>query len=109
MTADTGWSTTSTTAAFSGALLVSALVGIPVGCVLDRRGPRAVMTGGSVLAVAAVLAIAYAPDLATFTAAWLLAGVTMAATFYQPPLTRRRRTLGVPGVRRSVLRGERGS
>ncbi|MFF1306549.1 MFS transporter [Streptomyces sp. NPDC058307] len=84
ITAATGWSTTATTAAFSGGLLVSALTGIPVGRILDRRGPRAVMTTGSVLGVVAVLAIAYAPNLAAFTAAWLLAGVAMAATFYQP-------------------------
>ncbi|MBK6012605.1 MFS transporter [Streptomyces sp. MBT53] len=84
ITAATGWSATATTAAFSGALLVSALTGIPVGRILDRRGPRAVMTTGSVLGVVAVLAIAYAHSLAAFTAAWLLAGVAMAATFYQP-------------------------
>ncbi|WP_447034766.1 MFS transporter [Streptomyces sp. DSM 118878] len=99
ITADTGWSTTSTTAAFSGALLVSALVGIPVGRILDRRGPRAVMTGGSVLAVAAVLAIACAPNLAAFTAAWLLAGVAMAATFYHPAFAALTRWWGEQRVR----------
>ncbi|MFI1533341.1 MFS transporter [Streptomyces anandii] len=90
ITAATGWSATAT--AFSGALLVSALTGIPIGRVLDRRGPRAVMTTGSVLGVIAVLAIAKAPNLAAFTAAWLVAGVAMATTFYQPAfaaLTRR--------------------
>jgi len=99
ITADTGWSTTSTTAAFSGALLVSALVGIPVGRVLDRRGPRAVMTGGSVLAATAVLAIAHAPSLAAFTAAWLLAGVAMAATFYHPAFAALTRWWGEQRVR----------
>jgi len=84
ITAATHWSATATTAAFSGGLLVSALTGIPVGRILDRRGPRAVMSTGSVLGVVAVLAIAYAPNLAVFTAAWLLAGVAMASTFYQP-------------------------
>lgn len=84
ITASTGWSTTAATAAFSGALLVSAATGIPVGRILDRRGPRAVMTTGSVLGVTAVLAVAHAPNLITFSAAWLLAGVAMAATFYQP-------------------------
>uniref|UniRef100_UPI004040093F hypothetical protein n=1 Tax=Streptomyces sp. TG1A-60 TaxID=3129111 RepID=UPI004040093F len=54
ITAATGWSTTATTTAFSAALLVSALVGIPVGRIFDERGPRAVMTTGSVLGVAAV-------------------------------------------------------
>ncbi len=83
ITADTGWSTTATTGAFSTALIVSALAGIPVGRILDHRGPRAVMTTGSVIGVASILAIARAPNLAVFTVAWLLAGLSMAATFYQ--------------------------
>lgn len=99
ITAATGWSATATTAAFSGALLVSALTGIPVGRIIDRRGPRAVMTTGSVLGVAAVLAIAYAPSLAAFTAAWLLAGVAMAATFYQPAFAALTRWWGSDRVR----------
>jgi MFS family permease len=99
ITADTGWSTTATTAAFSGALVISALAGIPVGSILDHRGPRAVMTAGSVLGVAAVLAIAYAPNLAVFTAAWLLAGVAMAATFYQPAFAALTRWRGEDRVR----------
>lgn len=44
------------------------------------------MTTGSVLGVLAVPAIASAPNLIAFTAARLLAGVAMAATFYQPAL-----------------------
>lgn len=99
ITADTGWSTTATTAAFSGALLVSALAGIPVGRILDRRGPRVVMTTGSVLGVLAVLALAYAPNLGVFTAAWLLAGTAMAATFYQPAFAAVTRWWGKDRVR----------
>jgi MFS family permease len=83
ITADTGWAATATSAAFSGALLVAALAGIPVGRVLDRRGPRAVMTTGSVLGVTAVLTMAAAPNLLVFAAAWLLAGAAMSASFYQ--------------------------
>lgn len=84
ITADTGWSLTTISAAFSAALVVSALVGIPVGKVLDRRGPRAVMTAGSVLAAVSVALIATAPTLALFTAGWLLAGAAMAGVLYQP-------------------------
>ena len=84
ITANTGWPVAASTAAFSAALLVSALAGIPIGRVLDARGPRTVMTTGSVLGVISVLGAAFAPNLPTFTAAWLLAGVAMAATFYQP-------------------------
>jgi MFS family permease len=82
--ADTGWSITTITAAFSLALVVSALVGIPAGRWLDRLGPRLVMTSGSVVAVPAVLGIATAPSLPWFFAAWTLAGVAMAGVLYQP-------------------------
>ncbi|MEW2135708.1 MFS transporter [Streptomyces sp. NPDC005409] len=99
ITAATGWSPAATTAAFSGALLVSALAGIPLGRVLDRRGPRAVMTAGSVLAVVALVTIACAPDLAVFTAGWLLAGVAMAATFYRPAFAALTRWWGEDRVR----------
>ncbi|MFF8268477.1 MFS transporter [Streptomyces sp. NPDC016562] len=99
ITADTGWSPAATTAAFSAALLVSALAGIPLGRVLDRRGPRAVMTGGSVLAAVAIVTIACAPDLAVFTAGWLLAGVAMAATFYRPAFAALTRWWGDDRVR----------
>src|SRR5829696_8767996 len=64
ITADTGWSATAATAAFSAGLVVSALAGIPVGRWLDRRGPRRVMTAGSLLAVPATAAIGLAPSLA---------------------------------------------
>ncbi|NLU76062.1 MFS transporter [Streptomyces sp. HNM0575] len=84
LTAATGWSGTAATGAFSAALLVSALAGIPVGRVLDRRGPRAVMTAGSALATASVLAIAAAPNFLVFVGAWLCAGAAMAGTLYPP-------------------------
>ncbi|MFD5102997.1 MFS transporter [Streptomyces albidochromogenes] len=99
ITADTGWSQAAITAAFSGALLVSALAGVPIGRILDRRGPRAVMTTGSVLAVLSLLTIARAPDLATFVAGWLLAGAAMAATFYHPAFAALTRWWGDDRVR----------
>ncbi|MCZ2812790.1 MFS transporter [Modestobacter sp. VKM Ac-2979] len=83
ITADTGWSASATTAAFSAGLVVSALAGIPVGRWLDRAGPRRVMTTGSLLAVPATAGIGLAPSLAWFVVAWLVAGVAMAAVFYQ--------------------------
>ncbi|MFK4222543.1 MFS transporter [Streptomyces sp. NPDC019890] len=84
ITAATGWPAGATTAAFSAALLVSALAGIYVGRILDRRGPRTVMTVGSILGVLSLLIVAAAPNLFVFTAGWLLAGLAMASTFYQP-------------------------
>lgn len=84
MTVQAGWSTTQTTAAFSAALVVAAVVGVPVGRVLDRRGPRVVMTSGSVLATVAVGIIAWSPNLLIFAGGWLLAGIAMAGVLYQP-------------------------
>ncbi|QXW01539.1 MFS transporter [Rhodococcus globerulus] len=81
---DTGWSITVIVAAFSVSQLIAAAVGIPVGRVLDRHGPRWVMTTGSVLAVPAVVAIATAPTIPVFFAGWVLAGVAMGAVLYPP-------------------------
>ncbi|WP_282776457.1 MULTISPECIES: MFS transporter [unclassified Nocardia] len=81
---DTGWSLQVITAAFSLGQLAAALVGIPVGRILDRVGPRTVMTAGSVLAAVALLVVAAAPNLAVFYAGWLMAGVAMGAVLYPP-------------------------
>lgn len=84
ITQATNWSAGATTAAFSLGLVVSALAGIRVGRILDRRGPRAVMTIGSALGAASLLVVATAPNLPVFFVGWALAGLAMAATFYQP-------------------------
>lgn len=84
ITADTGWSTPAVTAGFSLGLVVSAVAGVPVGRLLDRVGPRPVMTGGTLLAVPATLALAAARTLPEFFAAWIVSGLAMSAVLYQP-------------------------
>jgi MFS family permease len=84
ITADTGWSGTTTMAAFSVGQVTAALVGIPVGRALDRIGPRWPMTCGSLLGVASLVLLAGARSLVVFWAAWLVAGVAMAGVLYQP-------------------------
>ncbi|MEX1078722.1 MAG: MFS transporter [Homoserinimonas sp.] len=84
ITTDTGWSATAVTLAFSGGLIISAIVGVPVGRWLDHRGPRVVMTAGSSLAAATVPAIALAPTLLWFAVAWSIAGVAQALVLYKP-------------------------
>lgn len=81
---DTGWSATALTAAFSAALVISGLLGIPLGRVLDRRGPRLIMTVGAALAVPGLLAAAAAPSYWVFLLGWLLIGVAMSGTLYPP-------------------------
>ena len=46
ISADTGWSVGAATGAFSVGALISAGAGIVVGRLIDRRGPRLVMTAG---------------------------------------------------------------
>ena len=81
---DTGWSMPAVIVGFSLAQIVSAVVGIPVGRVLDRRGPRVVMTCGSVLAVSAVVLLATSRSYPAFLVAWFLIGTAMAGVLYQP-------------------------
>lgn len=81
---DTGWSHTIVTAALSLGLVVSAIAGIRVGRMLDSRGPRAIMAGGTLVGVIALLIVAAAPNLIVFFAAWILAGFAQSATLYPP-------------------------
>ena len=97
--ADTGWSTTIITAAFSLGLIVSALAGIPVGRILDHRGPRSVMTVGAVVGGAALVAVATSTNLIVFTVGWVIAGTAMAATFYQAAFAALTRWYGPRRVR----------
>lgn len=99
LTRDTGWSTATAMGAFSTGALVSALAGIGVGRLLDARGPRLVMTSGSVVGVVAVLAIAAAPNLGAFFAAWVLAGVAQATLLYPPAFAALTRWYGPDRVR----------
>lgn len=82
--ADTGWSASSVTLAYSAGLVVSALLGIPGGKILDRRGPRLVMTTGSALGVVGLVAIALAPNYWVYLGGWLVAGAAMAGNLYPP-------------------------
>nr|WP_255546037.1 MULTISPECIES: MFS transporter [unclassified Nesterenkonia] len=82
--ADTGWSATALTAAFSAALVVSGLLGVPLGRVLDRRGPRHIMTLGAALAVLGLLGVSVAPSYWVFLMGWLVIGVAMSGTLYPP-------------------------
>jgi MFS family permease len=80
----TGWSQPAVTAAFSAGLITSAVVGIAVGRWLDRHGPHAVMSAGSVLGPLALIGVAVAPNFACFMAAWIVTGVAMSAVLYPP-------------------------
>ncbi|WP_246498034.1 MFS transporter [Natronoglycomyces albus] len=81
---DTGWSYPAIMGSFSAGLATSALAGVPVGRLLDRWGPRPVMTTGSVLAVASLAVVSFAGSPAWFAMAWIGCGVAQAGIFYKP-------------------------
>jgi MFS family permease len=81
---ETGWSAAAITGAYSAALLVSGLVGLQVGRVLDRRSPRLLMTAGSVLAAALMLAWSRVGTLLELYLVFAGLGVAMALVLYEP-------------------------
>jgi MFS family permease len=84
MEQDLGASRVAVTGAFSIGLAISALASISVGRWLDRRGPRALMTAGSCLATLLTFAWARVQSLPALYVVWLLMGLAMATTLYEP-------------------------
>lgn len=84
MQADLGWSTVELTGAYSLSLLCAGLAAVPVGRWLDRRGPRALMTAGSILAALLVLAWSQVTSLAAFYLIMGGIGLVSAAVLYEP-------------------------
>lgn len=69
---------------FTIGLFVSGLVSPAIGRLIDARGGRSVLAAGSLVAAAALVALALAQGLATLVAGYVLAGVAMAACLYDP-------------------------
>jgi len=84
ITADTGWSLTAITAAFSVGLLTTGLVGVAAGRSIQERGPRGVMVAGAVVGAAGLGAVAAAPSYLWFVVGMLLCGAGAAGMFYAP-------------------------
>ena len=83
----TGWPVVLVTLSFSGGLVASAIAGVVVGRWLDERGPRMIMTVGSIVGAGGLVIVAAAPDLIVFTAGWIVAGTAQAAVLYQAAFT----------------------
>ena len=84
MQEELGWSPAVLTGGYSLALLLSGLVAPFVGRWLDRHGPRALMTAGSVLGVLLVAAWAAVEAVVAYYLIWAGLGLAMAATLYEP-------------------------
>ena len=83
MQRDLGWSRVELGGAYSLALLSSGLAIIPVGRLLDRTSPRLLMTAGSVMATALVLAWSRVSTLPQMYLVFLGLGLAMALVLYE--------------------------
>ena len=84
MERDLGWSRTTLVGAYTAAVIVAGLAALPAGRLLDRHPARPLMTAGSLLGVAAVVAWAASSTIGTFYLAWIAAGAAMAFVLYEP-------------------------
>jgi MFS family permease len=70
--------------ALSLALLAEGIGGFVVGRLIDAGRARVVMSGGSLLAACGLLALSFVQARWQLYAAWIVIGVAMSATLYQP-------------------------
>ncbi|WP_350274172.1 MFS transporter [Kribbella sp. HUAS MG21] len=84
MSAELSISTSTAVGASTVAVLVSALMSIPVGRRLDAGGGRGLMSGGSVLAAFAVLGWSQVQNVVQLYAVFVLLGIASAMVLYPP-------------------------
>lgn len=70
--------------AFTAGLLVSGALAPAAGRLIDRKGGRFVLSGGSLLGALSMMVLAAATNAVVLVLGWLIAGAAMAATLYDP-------------------------
>ncbi|EYS96133.1 membrane protein [Cupriavidus sp. SK-4] len=83
MAKDLGVSTPTVFAAFSAALIVSALIGPSAGRMIDRTGGRSVLVATSIIFALGLAGLGFAQGPVGLVAAWLVLGVGMGAGLYE--------------------------
>jgi hypothetical protein len=84
MRAELGWSTATITAGFSIGLVTSGLMAPLAGRWVDRHGPRGLMTVGSLVATAGLVAWSQVSTPLGFYALWACIGAANAMVLYEP-------------------------
>ncbi len=82
--ADHGWSKSFAMGGFSAGLLVGGLVSRYVGALIDRFGGHTVMPVGSLIGAIGLAGIVLAQNSTSYYAVWMVLGVAMAASLYDP-------------------------
>ena len=102
MTQELGWSRSGMFGALSAGLMVAGLCSIPVGAWIDRGHGRMLMTGGSLLAAALMLAWSRIDSLPLFYAMWIGLGASQAVVLYEPAFAVITRVYG-PRYKQAIL------
>lgn len=89
-----GWSLTLAMAGFSVALLAAGVTSPFVGRWIDRYGGHVVMPVGFLLGAAALFAITFATNIVAYFAVWILIGLAIPATLYDPAFATLARIFG---------------
>jgi MFS family permease len=84
MRAELGWTAAVLNGAYATGVVISGLLAIPVGRLLQAYGARGVMTLGTVASVATLLLWSHVHSKAAFFCVFALGGVAMATTLYEP-------------------------
>lgn len=97
--ADRGWSLAFAMGGFSVALLVTSFIAPAVGGAIDRYGGHVVMPLGSLLGAAGLVLLTYATHPVAYMAVWMLLGVAIAASLYDPAFATLGRIFGAAARR----------
>lgn len=96
-----GWSKTTLTAAFAGALVMSGLFAPLAGRVIDRGRGAELMAGTTLLGAVMLSLLPMAGSIWVFAGMWLVIGMVLACTLYEPCFAIITRTRGAE-ARRSI-------
>jgi hypothetical protein len=97
--AERGWSMAFSMGGFSAGLFVGGMVARQVGSLIDRYGGHVVMPIGSLTGALGLVALVHAAHPAAYLAAWMVLGVAMAASLYDPAFATLGRIFGVTARR----------
>ena len=97
--AERGWSLAFAMGGLSVGLLSAGLVAPLVGRRIDRHGGHVVMTVGSLIGAAGLVALVLAPNRPAYLAAWVVIGAAMAASLYDPAFATLGRIFGATARR----------
>jgi hypothetical protein len=97
--ADHGWSLSFAMSGFSAGLFVGGLVSRHVGALIDRFGGHVVMPFGSVTGALGLVALVHVQHQTVYIAVWMVLGVAMAASLYDPAFATLGRIFGAAARR----------